>query len=855
LWPMWAPDGKTLYYVSDRNGPQNLWLHPISGAARQLTQFKDGRVLWPSMAQDGNTVVYERDFRIWTCNTSTGEAHALTITRRGVPAGPSVEHQRLTTQFTNLALSPDGKKVAFVSYGDVFVASAKEGGDAVRITATPAAEMQPEWTPNSNRLIYVSERNGPAQLFQYNFITGKETQLTQTSSDDAAPVVSPDGKKVAFVRDGEELRMLDLATGKETLLAKGYFRRAPFSSGNALTWSPDSKWVAYAAHGLKSFRNVYVVPVSGGESRPVSFLANVFGSTVLWKKDGKSILFNTGQRTENGYVARVDLVPQPPRFRETQFRELFVDEVPTSPISRPVPQRTAPVPDTLSKNLPKQDTTTAVKVVGEGLRQRLSMLPLGVDVYDMVLSKDGNTLVVAATAAGQSNLYTYSLDELAKEPPVLKQLTSTPGSKSNLQITSDGKEVYYLEGGRIQAVALESRLVRPLTITAELDVDFSKTKMEVFTQAWEAQNKGFYDTAFHGVDWRAVRTQYAPYAAGAASSDELRRIISLMVGELNASHSGISSPTPPTFTTGYLGLRFDPATYEKEQRLKVSEVIALGPAALAGGIQAGDYIAAVDGTAVGEGVNIDQLLDNKVNRRVTLTVSSKAGGATWEVQVRPVTQTVEKQLLYKQWVQQQRDYVARISNGRLGYVHMFDMSSQSLDQLYLDMDIENHSREGVVVDVRNNNGGFVNAYALDVFARRGYMTMTMRGLPAAPARVQLGQRALDAPTILVTNQHSLSDAEDFTEGYRTLELGKVVGEPTAGWIIYTSAVQLLDGSVLRMPFIRITDNRGKNMELNPRPVDIPVIKALGEKGKDSQLEAAVKELLRQLDERKSSVTR
>jgi C-terminal processing protease CtpA/Prc len=201
-------------------------------------------------------------------------------------------------------------------------------------------------------------------------------------------------------------------------------------------------------------------------------------------------------------------------------------------------------------------------------------------------------------------------------------------------------------------------------------------------------------------------------------------------------------------------------------------------------------------------------------------------------------------------VQQQRDYVARISNGRLGYVHMFDMSSQSLDQLYLDMDAENHSREGVVVDVRNNNGGFVNAYALDVFARRGYMNMTVRGLPSAPARVQLGQRALDAPTVLVTNQHSLSDAEDFTEGYRTLGLGKVVGEPTASWIIFTSAVQLLDGSVMRMPFIKITDNQGKNMELSPRPVDVTVNKPLGEPEKDVQLDTAVKVLLQQVDERK-----
>jgi tricorn protease len=257
---------------------------------------------------------------------------------------------------------------------------------------------------------------------------------------------------------------------------------------------------------------------------------------------------------------------------------------------------------------------------------------------------------------------------------------------------------------------------------------------------------------------------------------------------------------------------------------------------------------AVDGIQITGETNLDALLENKIGKRVVLSVSSAANGANpREITVRPVNTATEKGLLYKQWAQQQRDYVAKVSGGRLGYVHMFDMGQGSLDQLYLDMDAENHSREGVVIDVRNNNGGFVNAYALDVLSRKGYLTMTVRGLPASPARVQLGQRALDAPTILVTNQHSLSDAEDFTEGYRTLGLGKVVGEPTAGWIIYTSSATLIDGSTIRLPFIKITDNRGKDMELAPRPVDIPVSNTLGEKGKDAQLDVAVQELLKELD--------
>jgi C-terminal processing protease CtpA/Prc len=178
---------------------------------------------------------------------------------------------------------------------------------------------------------------------------------------------------------------------------------------------------------------------------------------------------------------------------------------------------------------------------------------------------------------------------------------------------------------------------------------------------------------------------------------------------------------------------------------------------------------------------------------------------------------------------------------------MYDMSSASLAQFYVDLDTENQSKEAVVVDVRHNNGGFVNVYAIDVLARRSYLRMTPRGLTTSPARTTLGQRALELPTALVTDQYSLSDAEDFTEGYRALHLGKVVGEPTAGWIIYTSGVTLLDGTVFRLPFMRIQTAEGVDMERNPRPVDVPVTRPVGESytGRDSQLDAAVRELLGQ----------
>ena len=205
----------------------------------------------------------------------------------------------------------------------------------------------------------------------------------------------------------------------------------------------------------------------------------------------------------------------------------------------------------------------------------------------------------------------------------------------------------------------------------------------------------------------------------------------------------------------------------------------------------------------------------------------------------------ERQLEYRDWVETKRAYVAAQSGGRLGYVHMSSMSAGSLNQLYVDLDADNHDKDGVVIDMRSNNGGFVNAYALDVFARRGYITMETRGFPQANARSMLGQRSLELGTALVVNQHTLSDGEDFTEGYRALGLGQVVGEPTAGWIIFTWSASLVDGTSVRMPRSRIRGVTGDDMELNPREVDVEVVRPMGESytGRDSQLDAAIRVLL------------
>ena len=841
LWPMWAADGHDLFYVSDRSGAQNIWQQPIGGNARQVTQFKNGRVLWPDISADGHTIVFERNFGVWRLDAANGHAAEISITRHGVPPGPTVEHLHLTNHISDLALSPDGKKVAFVAHGEVFAASAKDGGDAMRVTSSSAEQSEIQWATGSRCIVYVSDRDGTPHIFFYDFVAGAETQLTRDSHADAAPRFSPDGKTLAFERDGQELHVMDMDSKQDRVLAKGHFGRPPFDTDGPLAWSPDGKWIAYMDTTEGAFQNVWAVSLAGGEPHAVSFFPDADSGAVAWSPDGTYVIFAARQRTVTGQVARIDLIPHEPKFHEDEFRDLFKEEP-----KKPSGDKDAAA--SASLDAAKPSPPKPVKIDWDGIRDRVSLIPSGLDSDSAIISPDGKSLLATAEVAGQQNLYLYSLDELAKEPPVARQLTSTPGSKDNPQFSPDGKEVYFLDDGQIQIVPVDTRQPRPLGVSAEMDVNFAREKMEMFDESWTYLRDFFFDPNHNGVDWDAVRVEYEPRVAAAATPDEVRRLISLMLGELNGSHLGISA-SHGSDPVGRLGLDFDRAEYESSGHLRIAAVLPLGPAALVGGISPGNYLTQIDGQAIATHTNIDALLEHKIGKRVVLTVAASADGAAAKsVVVQPISSNGEKDLLYRQWVDSNRAYVEKISGGRLGYVHMPDMGQESLERFYLDLDTQNRSRQGVVVDIRSNEGGFVNAYALDVLSRQPYLRMTPRYFPTSPARSMLGQRSLELPTILVTNQQSLSDAEDFTQGYRAMHLGKVVGEPTAGWIIYTSGVQLIDGSFLRLPFIRVTTADGQPMELHPRPVDFLVKRPMGESytGHDLQLDAAVRELLKEI---------
>lgn len=857
-WPMWSPGGKTLYFMSDKSGAENIWSVSVpDGAPRQVTKFEHGRVLFPSISYDGRWIVFERNLAIWKLELASGKAARVPIELRGVPSGPDVQ-LRHEHEYDEMAASPDGKKLALVAHGDIFAAPEKDGGEAVRVTRTPERERDVHWSPDSNRIVYVSERGGHNNLYEYDFSTNKESALTSGTEENENPRYAPDGKSIVYTRGDRELRTLafgEKGAVTDKLLATDALQRPE------LEWSPNSQWIVFTALGVDGFRNLKVIAAAGGEARPVSFLANGdTGFHIAWSPDGKYLLFETAQRSENIDLARVDLTPHVPKFREDELRDLFhtpgtPNTTPKQPQTNPAePDKTTPK-QTEAQNEPKSSAekespakkNEPIPITFEGIRDRLTLLPIGMSVVDPVISPDGKTVVFSAMVANHVNLYAYSLDEMAKEPPVPRQLTTTPAQKSDYYFTPDSKSLIYLENRQPHEISLDSHMSKPIPVTASFEVDFNQDKEVAFDEAWGVLNRYFYDPKFNGRNWSALHDEFEPYIEGARTGDEMRRDINLMIGELNSSHSGIGHMSEPSVRTGRLGLRFVREDYEGGKGLVIREVIPLGPAAVEGTIKPRETLVAINGQEIGPHTNLDQLLEDEVGRRVVLRIAG-TDGKQRDAVVKPVDSPEETGLLYRAWVEQNRALVDKLSHGRLGYVHLADMSDHALKQLYIDLDAQNEGKDGVVVDVRNNNGGYVNGYALDVFTRKNYLLMTSRGYPTVPSRQELGQRALGKPTILLTNESSLSDSEDFTEGYRALHLGKVVGTPTAGWIIYTGGRGLIDGSVVRLPFTRVQDLSGETMEMHPRPVDVEVVRQPGETldATDSQLERAVTELLQQI---------
>lgn len=883
-WPLWAPDGQGLYFVSDRDGVENIWFQAIEGGpAHRLTSFGEGRLLWPAISLDGATIVFERDFRIWRFDLAAGSVAPLDIRVRPDTKVAPPRVQSFTRDVTELALSPDGKKIAFVVRGEVFADFAdketdkeQRQGPALRITNNSFRDSHVAWAPDSRRLVYTSDRHGDEEIYRYDFVARDETRLTDGPRPKRAPSYSPDGAWIAYACGDQEIRLINTETSEDRAFVRGNF-----GVWAQFAWSPDSKWLVFAAQDERSFSNLYVQRIDEPAARQIAFLSNISAHGPIWSPDGRFIIFTTEHYRDEAQIARVDLRPPAPLFREAEFEKLFETkeqrteskeqkaeseelkaesqepaaanpELPNASQQLPTEGTASKTAETSTAQNSKLKTQNPVTIVFDGIERRLRLLtPTQMDAGAYCISPDGRDLIFRATVAGKANLWTMPLDEPRQEQPP-RQITGGVNGKWAAQFAPDGKSFFYLDAGQITSRKFPSGdHPTQLPIIAEVTIDFGLEKRQMFDECWRLLRDYFYDPTFRGLDWSAAREQFAPLAAGAQTYGDLYAIILLMVGELRASHLGFNGGGYGG-SDGYTGLLFDRAALAATGRLRIAGIVPDSPAALAddpAGIQPGDDLLAVNGAPVGPTTSLDALLQRTVGRRVLLTIGPRDGGAPRDVAVRPIAGSQYDQLRYRAWVYANEFYVHRVSGGRLGYVHIREMDYDSYQQFLADLDAETHSKEGVVVDARFNGGGHIATFILDVLSRRSVLLSAFRDRPPADAGHTHGNRVLNKPTVLVINERSGSNTEMLAEGYRRLGLGKVVGRPSAGAVIGTFPYQLLDGISFRLPRTRIVTPEGEDLEGTGRAVDVDVPLPMGgpASGADRQLDAAVATLLAQID--------
>lgn len=813
--PMWAPDGQSLFYVSECiSTPANIVRQSILSKSKPepITAHRDDAVRNARMSHSGEWIVYECGADLWVVSTHGGLPRKLAIE---VHADDKTNTER-TVSFSEgaseFALSPDERHIAFVIQGEVFLMPSL-GGKATRLTNNPANDHGVSWSPDGKKLVYLSDAKGFEDIYilesdepeQRDFTRAKRfksRQLTHTPEAESGVSFAPDGKRIGFLRAGKLWTMTPEGTEQKPLVDE--------TQVFDYEWSPDSKYIVYARRDASFASDLYIIPSTGGESKNITRYATS-NSGVTWAAKARKLAFISERRRNEPSVFVLSL------------------QKPAAP-----------------------NAVASSDIDWEDIHLRIEQ-PTPMHVEEAAISADGSRVAFRAVSQGSEDLWMASSDGSR-----VTRITSGNQRPTQIQWSKSPFEAIYFRDrtGAIRVArpgSLASEMLRlsggsgssepsKIPFTAKMTVRREEQLQEMFVQSWRGLYEEFYDPQFHGVDWTLIREKYKPLVQHIAMKEDFYSLISMMLGELNASHLGIEGqPTRPEEVTAELGLLFDDSY--TGPGLKVAEVLKRGPADKRGiAIKTGDLVLNIDGTEITPQVNLSKLLNAKVNENIALFVASNAADlkSRRRVELQGSGRESVRDLMYERWVEHNAQHVAAISKGKLGYIHIRGMDEDGLDQFVRHLYSDNYDKDAIVLDVRYNGGGFTHDQVLNYLGGREHTLFRHRD-GGQGLVMRSFDRKWTKPLVLLINNRSYSDAEIFPSAFRTLQLGKLVGEPTGAQVIGTSGTRLIDGTRFRLPMIGVYTMSGTNMEregVQPDVLITPHPEQLA-KGQDAQLDKAV----------------
>ena len=823
--------GDWVVYASEKDGVFNLYALSLkNGKVRKLTEYTDEPVRYPSISADRRYVVYEQGFKVWRLDLQTGKTDVLRVEVRSDWRRNPITYKEFRNRVHDFSVSPDNRCVAVSVYGDLFLVPL-EKGDMVRLTEGPARDRKPVFSPNGEQLAFVSDRSGREEVYIINLKTRKITKVTDSDTLKSEIVWSPDGTKLAVAESDHTLNLYDVKTGKKRTLLKDAVGRP-----RHIHFLADGRWLVYTKPNRDWWTDIYLMRLDGKEPKEYRIADDMPFDEWSINCTKEAIYFLSEEYYEGDGHWKVAAYKLP-------LRRLTCD--PDDPEASRLKKYEKFGKKGREKTQKKQEEKVAVDV--EGMRKRIRKLfEVAGRLREMVVSKDGHIVVLVKEARGKKerNVLYYA----GKDGKELRKLTAV-GRVRRLRFSPDGKYVFYQIGKELWRIPRMGGAPRRVTFRVEVRVDRAAERRQILNECWRIMKHVFYDAKMHGVDWDAVRKKYNAILPYVADKEALGSIIERMFGELSASHMGMYVPedVKPTCNSRHLG--FDLVKDIKSGLYRVGHILKDGPADrewLA--IREGDYVLRLDGKPLRVPDNYWKILNHLINPYVEVEVAASPDGKDRrKLRIKHISLADARRLRYKEWVERNRRLVEKKSGGRLAYIHIPSMEIRSLHRFRREL-MRYRLKDGIVLDVRYNTGGYIDEYLLDVLERRPYYKSRFRDsvFTTKPWNGFFGK------LVLLINQFSFSDAELFPHGFRVLGLGKLVGVPTSGGCIGTGSYRLVDGSRMRTPYNGIYTLDGRTLENMGVKPDIWVEETPEDEAaqRDPQLEAAVKVLLEELQTRK-----